>query len=80
MRNRWVLTSALNHLQPQIKSTEDKDVYNKSVFGIEKKAFPYLLSITNLLLHDIDDPMILHGNSLDKMYVIIVRKISLKSL
>ncbi|MEH7751961.1 class I SAM-dependent DNA methyltransferase [Bacillus toyonensis] len=60
------LTSALNHLQPQIKSTEDKDIYNKSVFGIEKKAFPYLLSITNLLLHDIDDPMILHGNSLDK--------------
>ncbi|TBX83308.1 SAM-dependent DNA methyltransferase [Bacillus mycoides] len=60
------LTSTLNHLQPQIKSTEDKDVYNKSVFGIEKKAFPYLLSITNLLLHDIDDPMILHGNSLDK--------------
>ncbi|MGK0537328.1 N-6 DNA methylase, partial [Bacillus sp. 'calajunan'] len=25
-----------------------------------------LLSITTLLLHDIDDPMILHGNSLDK--------------
>ncbi|PGC68489.1 SAM-dependent methyltransferase [Bacillus toyonensis] len=60
------LTSALNHLQPQIKSTEDKDIYNKSVFGIEKKAFPYLLSITNLLLHDIDDPVIIHGNSLDK--------------
>lgn len=60
------LTSALNYLQPQIKSTEDKDIYDKSVYGIEKKAFPYLLSITNLLLHDIDNPVIIHGNSLDK--------------
>ncbi|MCA0991683.1 HsdM family class I SAM-dependent methyltransferase [Pseudalkalibacillus hwajinpoensis] len=60
------LTSALNYLKPQVKSTEDNEVYNNSVFGIEKKAFPYLLSITNLLLHDIDDPVIIHGNSLDK--------------
>lgn len=60
------LTSALNYLQPQIKTTEDKVLYDQSVFGIEKKAFPYLLAITNLLLHDIDNPVILHGNSLDK--------------
>lgn len=60
------LTSALNYLEPQIKTVEDRELYNKSVFGIEKKAFPYLLAITNLLLHDIDDPVIVHGNSLDK--------------
>lgn len=60
------LTSALNYLQPQIKSTEDKEIYDRSIYGIEKKAFPYLLSITNLLLHDIDNPVIIHGNSLDK--------------
>ncbi|WP_342577304.1 class I SAM-dependent DNA methyltransferase [Psychrobacillus sp. FSL K6-2843] len=60
------LTSALNYLQPQIKSTEDNEIYDRSVYGIEKKAFPYLLSITNLLLHDIDNPAIIHGNSLDK--------------
>lgn len=60
------LTSALNYLEPQIKTVEDRELYNQSVFGIEKKAFPYLLAITNLLLHDIDDPVIVHGNSLDR--------------
>lgn len=60
------LTSSLNYLEKQIESVEDREKYNKAVFGIEKKAFPYLLSITNLLLHDIDDPTIIHGNSLEK--------------
>lgn len=60
------LTSSLNYLINQVKTTEDRDLYNNSVFGIEKKAFPYLLAITNLLLHDIDNPMIVHGNSLEK--------------
>ncbi|WP_155008743.1 class I SAM-dependent DNA methyltransferase [Priestia megaterium] len=60
------LTSSLNYLQEQIKTVEDRETYSNSVFGIEKKAFPYLLAITNLLLHDIDNPTIVHGNSLDK--------------
>lgn len=60
------LTSSLNYLEKQVESVEDREKYNKAVFGIEKKAFPYLLSITNLLLHDIDNPMIVHGNSLEK--------------
>lgn len=60
------LTSALNYLSSQVKTPEDKEKYNKSVFGIEKKALPHLLCVTNLLLHDIDDPQIYHGNSLDK--------------
>ena len=37
-----------------------------SIYGIEKKQFPYMLAITNLLLHDIDEPNILHDNSLMK--------------
>lgn len=60
------LTSSLNFLEKQVNSVEDKELYNESVFGIEKKALPHLLSITNLLLHDIDNPFIIHGNSLDK--------------
>lgn len=60
------LTSSLNHLIQQVTTTEEQKLYNASVFGIEKKAFPYLLAITNLLLHDIDNPMIVHGNSLEK--------------
>ncbi len=60
------LTSALNYLESQIKTTEDKKKYNNTVFGIEKKALPYLLCITNMLLHDIDEPNIFHNNSLNK--------------
>lgn len=60
------LTSTLNILAKQRKTVEDTNLYNKSVFGIEKKAFPYLLAVTNLLLHGIDDPEIIHGNSLEK--------------
>lgn len=60
------LTSSLKLLEPQINTVEDRTAYNNSIFGIEKKPLPYLLSITNLLLHDIDSPRIYHGNSLER--------------
>ena len=58
------LTSALNHLQPQIKTTADGELYQKAVIGQEWKPLPYLLSITNLLLHDVEAPNIRHCDSL----------------
>ena len=60
------LTSALEILQKQIKTVEDKETVNRSLFGIEKKNLPHLLCMTNLLLHDIEEPNIMHGNSLEK--------------
>lgn len=60
------LTSSLKMLEPQIKTIGDRELYNNSIFGIEKKPLPYLLSITNMLLHDIDNPNIYHGNSLER--------------
>ena len=60
------LISALNILQKQIKTVDDKEKINNSLFGIEKKNLPHLLCMTNLLLHDIDAPNIIHGNSLEK--------------
>jgi len=60
------LTSALKYLDPQVNNIEDREKYNNSVFGIEKKALPHILCVTNLLLHDIDEPIIMHGNSLEK--------------
>lgn len=58
------LTSALKYLQPQIKTTADGDKYQKAVIGQEWKPLPYLLSITNLLLHDVEAPNIRHCDSL----------------
>ncbi|HGQ2010296.1 TPA: N-6 DNA methylase [Streptococcus pneumoniae] len=60
------LTSTLNRLSSQRKTSEDTKKYNTAVFGIEKKAFPHLLAVTNLFLHEIDDPKIVHGNTLEK--------------
>jgi type I restriction enzyme M protein len=63
------LTSALNELDKQVgNSLENREIYNKSVYGIEKKALPHMLCVTNMLIHDIDDPNILHGNALDMDY------------
>ena len=60
------LTSALKYLEPQKTSPEDVDKYNNTVYGIEKKPMPYLLCITNMLLHDVDEPKVYHMNSLEK--------------
>jgi type I restriction enzyme M protein len=60
------LTSALKVLDKQVSSVEDKETYNNSIYGVEKKALPHLLCVTNMLLHDIDSPVIIHGNSLER--------------
>ena len=63
------LTSALQALERQVEnSLENREIYNKSVYGIEKKALPHMLCVTNMLIHDIDDPNILHGNALEMDY------------
>lgn len=58
------MTSWLNELLPLVKTTEDQEQFDNSVYGIEKKQFPYMLCITNMLLHGIDVPQIYHDNSL----------------
>lgn len=60
------LTSALKHLDTQVESVEDREKFQNAVFGIEKKPMPYLLGVTNLLLHDVDEPAFFHGNSLSR--------------
>lgn len=52
-------------LEPHVKTVEDRKQFNESIFGIEKKPLPYLLCITNMLIHDIESPLIYHGNSLE---------------
>ena len=60
------LTSTLKVLEPHVKTVEDRKQFNDSIFGIEKKPLPYLLCITNMLIHDIESPLIYHGNSLER--------------
>ena len=58
------LTSALKVLDAQVQTVEDRTVYSNSIYGIEKKQFPYMLCITNLLLHGLDVPRVYHDNAL----------------
>jgi type I restriction enzyme M protein len=58
------LTSALNHIGKQVKTADDGRAFQTAVVGQEWKPLPYLLSITNLLLHDVEAPNIRHCDSL----------------
>lgn len=60
------LVSALNHMKEQANDTESNEILKKSFYGVEKKSLPYLLCTTNMLLHDVNEPNILRGNSLEK--------------
>lgn len=58
------ITSWLGQLSKQVKDVDDQRALDDSIYGIEKKPFPYLLCVTNMLLHDIEVPKIYHDNSL----------------
>lgn len=60
------LTSWIKQLEKQKSNTGDIEKINTSFYGMEKKPFPYLLCITNLLLHGMENPNVTHGNSLTK--------------
>lgn len=58
------LVSWLKQLEQQVKTTADQEAVSSSIYGIEKKQFPYMLCVTNMLLHGVDVPKVYHDNSL----------------
>lgn len=58
------ITSWLKELHQKVQTVADEEAYASSIYGIEKKQFPYMLAITNMLLHDLDVPQIFHDNTL----------------
>ena len=58
------LVSWLKQLEQQVKTTADQEAVGRSIYGIEKKQFPYMLCVTNMLLHGVDVPKVFHDNSL----------------
>ena len=58
------LVSWLKALKKQVTTTDAEEAYSRSIYGIEKKQFPYMLCVTNLLLHGLDVPRVYHANSL----------------
>ena len=50
-----------------VKSPADEDTLQASIHGVDKKSLPYMLCITNMILHGIDTPTnIKHDNTLSR--------------
>ncbi len=60
------LTAALEYLKSKARTVADSEALQHNVMGWEYKPLPYLLGNTNLILHDINTPNILFGDSLAK--------------
>ena len=58
------IVSTLKHLEKQRETADDEIKFQQSVMGQEWKPFPYLLGVTNVMLHGIKDPKIYHMDSL----------------
>ncbi len=58
------LISALKRIENKVETNEDLKICRSSIFGIEKKSFAYSLGLTNLILHDVDEPRMYYDNSL----------------
>lgn len=57
------LTSSIAHIG-SVQTVEELQELQRSINGWEKKPLPYLLAMTNLILHDIESPQLKHINSL----------------
>lgn len=60
------IISTLKYLEKQKMSAGDEELFQHSVMGQEWKPFPYLLGVTNIMLHGIKDPQFFHMDSLGK--------------
>ncbi len=61
------LVHALEHMRKQVKSVKDEQKIQQSIYGVEKKPLPFMLLITNMMLHGIEEPVTMRrGNTLEK--------------
>ncbi len=61
------LVHALEHMRKQVKSVKDEQKIQQSIHGVEKKPLPFMLLITNMMLHGIEEPVTMRrGNTLEK--------------
>ena len=65
------LTCAMKHMRDRyVKRPEDEKLMQASFRAVEKKPLPHMLCVTNMLLHDIEDPsFVRHDNTLARPYI-----------
>ena len=66
------LTCAIEHIRKQdVKTAEDVHTLQTNIRGSELKPLPFMLAVTNLILHDIEVPAIEYSDSLNREYTAI---------
>lgn len=65
------LTAAIEHLKQQANNVADRRLIQENVRGTEYKPLPYVLALTNLILHDVEQPRIAYDDSLGREYTSI---------
>jgi type I restriction enzyme M protein len=66
------LTCAIEHIRKQdVKTAEDVHTLLTNIRGSELKPLPFMLAVTNLILHDIEVPAIEYTDSLNREYTAI---------
>ena len=69
------LTSAIENIRKQdVHSVEDLKTLESTIRGQELKPLPFMLCVTNLILHDIEVPNVINGDSLNREYTSIGAK------
>lgn len=69
------LTSAIENIRRQdVKGIDDLKTLETTIHGMEFKPLPFMLSVTNLILHDIEVPNIDYTDSLNREYTSIGKK------
>jgi type I restriction enzyme M protein len=58
------LVEALEHMLPQVTTSQQRRRLHGALRGIEKKPLPFLLGMMNLVLHRAGQPNIVRGNAL----------------
>lgn len=66
------LTSAIENIRRlDVKGVDDLKILEETIHGMEFKPLPFMLSVTNLILHDIEVPNIDYTDSLNREYTSI---------
>lgn len=69
------LTSAIENIRKQdVNSVEDLKLLEKTIHGMEFKPLPFMLAVTNLILHDVEVPNVDYTDSLNREYTSIGAK------
>ena len=68
------LVCAIEHLKKQVKTVENRRTLQETSTGSELKPLPFMLSVVNLITHDIEVPQLENGDSLSRDYNSIKQK------